>query len=50
LITPATQLIFFFIAHVSFSQVKAEINCGSRRTQLADNSSQPVALIPAKAT
>ena len=32
------------------SQVKAEINCGSRRTQLTDNSNQPVALIPAKAT
>jgi hypothetical protein len=32
------------------SQVKAEISCGSRRSLLMDNSSQPIALLPAKAT
>ena len=31
-------------------KVKAEINCGARRTPLMDNSSQPVALLPARST
>lgn len=30
--------------------LKAEINCGARRTQLMDNSSQPIAILPAKST
>ncbi len=32
------------------AQLKAEINCGARRTQLMDNSSQPIAILPARAT
>lgn len=32
------------------AQLKAEINCGARRTQLMDNSSQPIAVLPAKST
>jgi hypothetical protein len=31
-------------------KVKAEINCGARRTPLVDTSSQPIAVLPARST
>jgi hypothetical protein len=31
-------------------KVKAEINCGARRTPLMDTSSQPIVVLPARST